>query len=41
EIRLRSHRYGSGHTNYRVQTELVPAVDRRQACGARNVALES
>ena len=41
EIRLRSRQYGSGHHDYKVMTELVPAGDRKQHCGAKNVALES
>jgi glycosyl hydrolase family 16 len=41
EIRLRSRRYESRHTPYRVRTELIPAGNRDQHCGARNVALES
>ncbi|NYD40340.1 family 16 glycosylhydrolase [Nocardioides panaciterrulae] len=41
EIRLRSRQYGSGHHAYRVMTELVPAGDRKQYCGAKNVALET
>ena len=40
EIRLRSRRFGSGASNYRVMTQLVPAGGRAQHCGARNVALE-
>lgn len=41
EIRWRARKYGSGFPNYTVRTELVPAGDRKQYCGARNVALES
>lgn len=41
EIRLRSRRYETGHTPYRVRTELIPAAGRDQHCGARNIALES
>lgn len=41
EIRLRQRAYESGLTPYRVRTELIPAGDRDQHCGARNVALES
>jgi len=41
EIRLRSRQYGGGHHSYRVMTELVPAGDRKQYCGAKNVALET
>ncbi|MFC4784898.1 hypothetical protein ACT8ZV_10500 [Nocardioides sp. MAHUQ-72] len=40
EIRLRSHRFQTGARNYRVRTELVPARNRDQHCGARNVSLE-
>lgn len=40
EIRLRSRRYETKHTAYKVRTELVPA-GRKQSCGARNVALNS
>lgn len=41
EIRLRQRWYESGHTPYTVRTELIPAGDREQNCGARNIALES
>lgn len=41
EIRWRARKYGSGHPNYTVRTELVPAGNRKQYCGARNIALES
>ena len=41
EIRLRQRRYSTSHANYRVITELIPAGDRRQYCGAKNVSLES
>lgn len=41
EIRLRSARFERSHTNYRVVTELVPAGDREQHCGARDIALEN
>jgi hypothetical protein len=41
EIRWRARKYGSGHPNYTVRTELIPAGDRKQYCGARNIALES
>ena len=41
EIRWRARKYGSGHPNYTVRSELIPAGDRKQYCGARNVALES
>ncbi len=40
EIRLRSHRYSTARTDYRVRTELIPAGNRRQHCGARNISLE-
>jgi hypothetical protein len=41
ETRLRSRQYGRGGARYRVLTELVPAGDRDQHCGAQNIALES
>ena len=41
EIRLRSRRYSTAHTNYKVVTELIPAGNRDQRCGARNILLES
>ena len=41
EIRWRARKYGSGYPNYTVRTELIPAGDRKQYCGARNIALES
>ena len=41
EIRLRSRHYESSRTPYTVRTELIPAGDRDQHCGARNLALES
>jgi hypothetical protein len=41
EIRWRARKYGSGHPNYTVRTELIPAGARKQYCGARNIALES
>jgi hypothetical protein len=41
EIRWKSKQYGTGRTPYTVRTELVPAGDREQYCGARNIALES
>lgn len=40
EIRLRSRRYSTDHTNYRVKTELIPHRNLAQNCGARNIALE-
>lgn len=39
EIRLRHAQFGRGHTRYAVITELVPAGDRDQRCGAKNIAL--
>jgi hypothetical protein len=41
EIRWKSKQYGSGRAPYTVRTELIPAGDRPQYCGARNIALES
>lgn len=41
EIRLRSRRYSTQFSNYRVITELVPAGDRKQHCGAQNIVLEN
>jgi hypothetical protein len=41
EIRWKSKQYGTGRTPYTVKTELIPAGDRPQYCGARNIALES
>ena len=41
EIRLRARRYELKHTNYRVVTELIPAVGRPYHCGGRNIALEN
>lgn len=41
EIRLRSRRYATAYENYRVVTELIPAGDRKQHCGAKNVSLET
>lgn len=40
EIRLRSRRYDSAYANYTVRTELIPAGDRAQHCGARDIVLE-
>ncbi|MDO7868674.1 family 16 glycosylhydrolase [Nocardioides jiangxiensis] len=40
EIRLRSKRYSTSATNYTVRTELIPAGDREQHCGARNIVFE-
>lgn len=41
ETRLRSRQYGRGGARFRVRTELVPAGDRDQHCGAQDIALES
>src|SRR3954470_20730690 len=41
EIRWKTKQYGAGRAPYTVRTELVPAGDRPQYCGARNIALES
>ena len=41
EMRWKTKQYGSGRTPYTVRTELVPAGDRPQYCGGRNIALES
>lgn len=41
EIRMKTRKWGSGHANYTVRTELIPAGDRPQYCGARNIALQS
>jgi len=41
EIRWKTIRYGTGRAPYTVRTELIPAGDRPQYCGARNIALES
>ena len=41
EIRLRGRRLESGHTNYTVAAELIPAGDRDQHCGARNIGFAS
>lgn len=41
ETRLRSRQYGRGGARFRVVTELVPAGDRDQHCGAQSIALES
>jgi hypothetical protein len=37
EIRLRGKRLESAHANYTVAAELIPAGDRDQHCGARNI----
>jgi hypothetical protein len=39
EVRLRQRQYGSGHTPYRVLTELVPVRDEAERCGEQNIAL--
>ena len=41
EIRWKAKQYGSGRAPYTVRTELIPAGDRPQYCGARNIAFES
>lgn len=41
EIRLRTRRYETGGTDYRVLTELVPADPRAYRCGASNIALQA
>lgn len=41
ETRLRSRQYGRGGARFKVMTELVPAGNRDQYCGAQNIALES
>ncbi len=41
EIRLRSRRYATAFEDYRVVTELIPAGERKQHCGAKNVSLET
>lgn len=41
EIRLRSRRYATAYENYRVVTELIPAGNRKQHCGAKNISLET
>jgi len=40
EIRLRSRRYSTDAANFRVRTELVPAGDQEQRCGARDISLQ-
>jgi hypothetical protein len=40
-VRWKSKQYAAGKAPYTVRTELVPAGDREQYCGARNIALES
>ncbi|MGZ8737706.1 MAG: family 16 glycosylhydrolase [Nocardioides sp.] len=41
EIRLRSRQYSTANASYKVRTELIPAGNRDQHCGAHNIALES
>jgi hypothetical protein len=41
EIRLRGKRFETGNTDFTVAAELIPAGDRSQNCGARNVGLAS
>jgi hypothetical protein len=41
ETRLRSRRYATRHTNFRVVTELIPSGGRRQHCGGDEVGLEN
>jgi hypothetical protein len=41
EIRLRSRRYATRHTNFKVVTELIPAGGRPQHCGGKEVGLEN
>jgi len=41
EIRLRSRRYETRHTNFRVVTDLVPAGRHRQHCGGNEIGLEN
>jgi hypothetical protein len=41
EIRMKTRKWGSANANYTVRTELIPAGDRPQYCGARNITLES
>lgn len=41
EMRWKAETWGSGHPNYTVRTELVPAGTRKQYCGAHDIALES
>lgn len=39
EVRLRARRYETAHRNYTVAAELIPAGQRSQNCGARNIGL--
>ena len=41
EIRLRGKRFETNNTNYTVAAELIPAGDRAQHCGARNIGFAS
>lgn len=41
ELRMKTRKWGKAGRNYTVRTELIPAGDRLQYCGARNIALES
>lgn len=41
EIRLKARRWSTGLKNPTVRAELIPAGDRKQYCGARNIALGS
>ncbi len=41
EIRLRSRRYETKHTDYKVVTELVPAGKRPQYCGHKDIGIEN
>ncbi len=41
EIRWKARERKRGHGHYTLRTELVPAGDREQYCGARDIALES
>jgi hypothetical protein len=41
EIRLRSRRYATTHTNFKVVTELIPAGGRPQHCGGKEIGLEN
>jgi hypothetical protein len=41
EIRWKARERRSGRGHYTLRTELVPAGDRKQYCGARDVAIES
>ena len=41
EIRLRGTRFETGHRNYTVAAELIPAASAAQRCGAQNVGFAS